>query len=384
MRLGDRLAGYCRAVEPRTVGIEEELLLVDPETRQLSPRSEAALRHAVVDPEAAEDERLDKELFRHQLETRTTPLADLGEVRAHLVRQRRSAAQAAEGAGALTMASGTAPTGGDRAEIYRNDRYLAMLQTYGEIARLAGICGLHVHVGIDSDEQGVEVLDRIAPWLPVLLAISANSPYAGGHDTGYHSWRSQTWARWPSVGPAEHFGSVEGYREACRRLIAAGAARDEAMLYFDARLSPGNPTIEVRVSDVCTDPDDAVLIAALVRGLVMRIADGPAPTAEPPVWRAELLQAAKWRAARYGLSDRLLCPTDMEPAPAREVVASLVATVTDALTECGDLDLVTDGVARVLAGGGASRQHAAYERSGGDVHAVVDDLVARTNTCWQD
>jgi carboxylate-amine ligase len=175
---------------------------------------------------------------------------------------------------------------------------------------------------------------------------------------------------------------VETYREVCRRLIASGAARDEGMLYFDARLSPGNPTVEVRIADVCTDPDDAVLIAALVRGLVMQAADGDG-FGEGPVWRAELLQAAKWRAARYGLSDRLLCPTTMETAPAHEVLSTLVSTVTDALTACGDLDLVREGVARVLAGGGASRQHAAYERSGGDVRAVVDDLVVRTNACWQ-
>ncbi len=370
-------------MQPRTVGIEEELFLVDPATRQVAPRSQAVLNRAVPDPALGPDEDLDKELFRHQLETRTSPLSDLGELRTHLVRQRRAAAEAAAEAEVLTAATGTNPVPGGEPEVSRDDRYLAMLQTYGEIARGGGICGMHVHVQVDSDEQGVAVIDGLAPWLPVLLAISANSPYAHGRDTGYHSWRSQGWARWPSAGPTERFGSVAGYREASRRLIDSGAAIDKGMLYFDARLSEDNPTVEVRITDVCTDPDEAVLIAALVRGLVMWLADLDAPGPEVPRWRVDLLHAAKWRAARYGLSDRLLCPITTDLTPAREVLSTLVGTVRDPLEACGDRAVVEDGLDRVLAGGGASRQHAAYERSNGDLVAVVDDLVTRTNACWR-
>lgn len=375
--------GYFDDVEPRTIGIEEELLLVDPATRQLTPRSQDVLRLATVDPAAAADESLDKEFFRHQIETRTTPLLDLAELRAHLVRQRRTAAEAAERAGVAIVASGTSPVASGTPMVYRDDRYLAMVQTYGAIAASAGICGMHVHVQVDSEEQGVAVIDEVVPWLPVLLAISANSPYADGTDTGYHSWRSQMWAQWPSAGLTEPFGSLAGYREVSRRMIESGAARDAGMLYFDARLSEANPTVEVRILDVCTDPDDAVLVAALVRGLVMRAAEGDPGEAIRARWRMELLQAAKWRAARYGLSDRLLSPTTTEPLPARDVVADLIATVREPLEACGDVDLVEEALDRVLAGGGASRQHAAYERSGGDLTAVVDDLVVRTNACWR-
>ena len=297
--------------------------------------------------------------------------------------QRRTAAEAAERAGVVTMAAGTGPVASGEPQVTRDDRYLTMRETYGEIARVAGICGMHVHVEIDSDEQGVAVIDRLAPWLPVVLAISANSPYLEGRDTGYHSWRSQLWARWPSAGPAERFGSLATYREASRRLIAAGAAVDRAMVYFDARLSEANPTVEVRTSDVCTDPDDAVLIAALVRGLVMRAVNSDPDVELEPVWRTELLRAAHWRAARYALSDGLLSPITTEPAPAREVLALLLSTVRDQLETCGDVDLVKDGLERVIGGGGASRQHAAYERSDGDLAVVVDDLVVRTNACWQ-
>ncbi len=373
--------------EPFALGVEEELFLVDPGTRLVSARSRQVLKefreHRRDRHAAAATDALDQELFRHQLETRTTPLTDLTEVREHLVRQRRAAAGAAEGAGVLTAATGTTPVRSGEPQVSQDDRYLTMLQRYGEIARGGGICAMHVHVGIDSDEQAVTVVDALAPWLPLLLAISANSPYSHGRDTGYHSWRSQEWARWPSAGPTERFGSVERYREVCRWLIDSGAALDPAMLYFDARLSAGNPTVEVRITDVCADPDDALLVTALVRGLVMWIADLGGAGTELPVWRTEMLQAAKWRAARHGLSDALICPTTAELAPARDVLSTLVATVREPLEACGDLALVEDGLDRVLAGGGASRQRAAYERSGGDLQAVVDDLVTRTNACWQ-
>ncbi len=379
-RLRSTHQGYLVVVKPRTVGIEEEFLLVDPATREVSPRSQRVLDLA-HEAHPTTDEDLDKELFRHQVETRTPPEADLGELRASLVLQRRAAAEAARSAGVVTIAAGTSPVASGEPLVTRADRYLSMRERYGEIARVAGICGMHVHVEVDSEEQGVAVIDRLAPWLPVVLAISANSPYVEGRDTGYHSWRSQLWARWPSAGPAEQFGSLATYREVTRRLIASGAALDRAMVYFDARLSEANPTVEVRTSDVCTDPDDAVLIAALVRGLVMRVADSDAGA--EPAWRAELLRAAHWRAARFALSNRLLSPTTAEPAPAREVLALLFSAVREQLEACGDVDLVRDGLERVLAGGGASRQHAAYERSDGDLAAVVDDLVVRTNACWQ-
>lgn len=376
-------------VTPRTVGIEEELLLVDPATRKAVPRSPSVLSRVQGTPskgaedDSDPDEELDKEFFRHQLETRTSPLTDLGELRTHLVRQRRAAAEAAERAGVVTIASGTSPVAGGKPKVTRDDRYLAMVETYREVARGAGICGMHVHVAVESDEEGVTAIDGLGPWLPVILAISANSPYVEGHDTGYHSWRSQLWARWPSAGPTERFGSVAAYREVSDRIIASGAALDRGMLYFDARLSVNQPTVEVRISDVCTNPDDGIFIAALVRGLVMRLLDADLPLVEGPPWRAEILRAANWRAARHGLSDRLLCPMTMELAPAREVVTSLVDLVREPVEACGNRDLVADGLDRVLAGGGASRQHAAYERSDGDLNAVVDDLVVRTNACWR-
>ena len=161
----------------------------------------------------------------------------------------------------------------------------------------------------------MRVLDGLRPWLPLLVALAANSPYASGEDTGYASWRQQAWGRWPVTGQAEPYGSAAEYRRVTEALIATGAALDPGMLYLDARLAASYPTVEIRVADACTDVDDAVLVAALSRGPGGdgRAADGP--DADPV--RSDLLRAAHWRAARYGLSGSLVHPRTWALVPAR-------------------------------------------------------------------
>ena len=371
----------------RTLGIEEELLLVDPTTRQVSSRSHEVIkefrehgagRDHAFRATAATDE-LDQELFLHQVETRTDPTLDLRDALAQVVAARRTAGEAARAADLALVACGVVPMEGFEPVVTRNDRYQDMVDTFGAIARTGGTCGMHVHVGIDSDEEGVRVIDRLSPWLPVILAISANSPFCEGRDTGYASWRSQVWNRWPSAGPTQAFGSVEAYREVSAQLVELGAARDPGMLYYDARLAVEHPTVEIRVPDVCTDPATSLLIAALVRGLV----ETAATTDDAQdFWRVEMLRAAQWRASRYGVSDRLVHPLERAPKPVREVVQTLVDAIRPALEEAGDLVFVTEQVESVLRAGGAVRQRAAYERTG-DVEGVVDDLVARTEETWQ-
>ena len=378
-RVAGGAAGYDRAMV-RTVGVEEELVLLDRSTRAVvaaAPRVLKAFREHGPDAEGP-----DQELFRHQLETRTEPFVDLADLLDQLVATRRTAGEASAAAGLALGACGIPPLGGDEASVSPGDRYRDMVDTFGEVARTGGTCGMHVHVAITSAEEGVAVLDRIAPWLPVLLALSANSPFARGRDTGYASWRAQVWSRWPSAGPTEPFGSLTGYRDACRTLLETGAARDEGMLYFDARLATAHPTVEVRVCDVCTEPGAAVAIAALVRGLVETAARDAADGRPVPPWRAEALRAAHWRAARYGVADRLLDPVHRELRPAGEVLDRLVASLAPVLAGAGDLDRVGNALERAVAGNGANRQRAAFERSG-SVAGVVDDLISRTEASWR-
>jgi len=367
----------------RTVGVEEELLLIDPATRQASPSAGEVLaahlrRHGVRPVKARHG--LDRELFQHQVETRTDPTADLASLRAQLLVARATAGRAARSLGLAAIAVATVPLVED-IRLTPDDRYADMFVRYAEIARHAGTCGMHVHVGIENEDEGVAIIDRIGPWLPALRAVSANSPFAEGRDTGYASWRSQLWSHWPSAGPTAPFLSLAAYEQLCQELQEFGAARDPGMLYFDARLAVRQPTVEVRIFDVCTDPADAVLLTALVRGLVEHAARCWRQGDEPPTWRTEALRAAHWRASRLGLDDTLVHPVLRRLAPARDVLEAVVGHVREELEESGDAGLVDEGLERVLAAGGAARQRAAYERTGG-IAGVVDDLVRRSEDVW--
>jgi carboxylate-amine ligase len=363
----------------RKVGVEEELLLVDPETGGLANafgqvlHEHRAERHDAPPPSASTD--LEGELLRHMVETHTDPSTDLGRIGAQLREARRTAIAAADESGFSLAAVGTAPLGEVAPQVSANPRYERIVNEFGDTGRGAGTLGMHVHVDVSDDDEGVRVLDAIRQWLPLLTAVSANSPYAGGRDTGYASWRQQVWTRWPTSGPAEPFGSAAEYQRVGQALIDVGAALDAGMLYYEARLSAGYPTVEIRVADTCTDIEDAVLVAALARALVHTGADS-GPPRNP--WRSDLLRAAWWRASRYGLSGDLVHPVTADRVPAETAVGALRDAVADALEEAGDLDLVDEGLERLgAAGTGARRQRAAYERTGGLGH-VVADLVART------
>jgi carboxylate-amine ligase len=362
----------------RTVGVEEELLLVDPESGELANAAGAVLHEHGAEgrgerrPAAQE---LEGELLQHMVETHTDPSTDLAQVDRELREARRTALVAATAAGFEVAAVAVPPLGPPEPAVSTNPRYERIVGEFGETGRRAGTLGMHVHVGIADDAEGVRVLDGLRPWLPLLLAISANSPYAASADTGYASWRYQLWGQWPSAGTGEPFGSAAEYRRVSRALIETGAALDQGMLYFDARLAANFPTVEIRVADVCTEVDDALLVVALVRALVETLAREPDP-GEP--MRSDLLRAANWRAARYGVASELVHPLTGNLVPARQALDSLLGRVSPALSEAGDTERVAEGLARLTAqGNGARRQRAAYERSG-DLRDVVRDLVART------
>jgi carboxylate-amine ligase len=194
----------------------------------------------------------------------------------------------------------------------------------------------------------------------VLVALGANSPYWHGIDTGYASWRSRIWNLWPTGGPAELFHDAATYHAVVRDMVRRGSALDVAMVNLDVRLSHRYPTVEFRVADVCTDLDDALVFAALARGLVTHAADRWRAGDPPSSWRVDELRSAAWRAARFGLAGTLVSPETRELADARDVLKELVALLSAPLEASGDLAMVTTGLAAIdERGNGADRQRAA-------------------------
>jgi carboxylate-amine ligase len=354
-----------------TVGVEEEFLLVDYRTRRVSPRAPLVLAAA-----AGGLPGLQPEITQFQVETATPVCVTMAEVRQHLLASREKLAGTARRHGLRLAAVGTPVLGRAAPPPLTDDaRYHQMATEFGAVTDGLSICGCHVHVGIPGPEEGIKASNYLRPWLPVLLALSANSPFWEGRDTGYSSWRYLVWARWPTAGPPPVFESAEQYEHAVRSLLQVGAAMDRAMAYWDIRLSQRHPTIELRVCDVAATADEAVLIAALTRAMVATALDDTRPPLAMP---HHLLKAASWRAARDGLGGSCVNPVTGHTLPTPVLVRQLIGRVRPALQQAGDLDLVLDLLESLVAKGcGATRQRRAFARNG-KFTDVVDLLTAQT------
>lgn len=347
--------------------MEEEYLLVGPDGFP------AAVASAVLEGAGA----LDAELTEQQLEIGTPVCATIADV-AHEVRAGRARASAAAnqaGAGVAALATSPLPV---TATVMPDPRYQAMREMFAVTAREQLTCGCHVHVSVDDEDEGIAALDRIGVWLPVLLAISSNSPFWRGEDTGFSSFRSQVWNRWPTAGPTPPFGTSTHYRGLVEDLVATGTVLDAGMVYFDARLSHKYPTVEVRIADVCLEADDAVLLAALARALVETAAREAASGLSPDTPRAEILRAATWRAGRSGLRDTLVSPVSGRPVAARAAVRELIEHVAPALADADDSATVDVLLGRLWDRGTGSHAQRQVIARGGGLPQLVAHAVERT------
>ena len=356
-----------------TLGVEEELHVVDLKTRELVPRAPEVLDRLTGAHYSAE-------LHRSVVETNTPVAATLDGLRAGIVALRRQAIGVAESLGLGLVAAGTVPLVDlDSLPVTPTSRYRRMLDDYQLLVREQLICGAQVHVGIPDRDEAVSIAQRVAPALPVLLALSASSPYWMGEDSGYASTRSLIWMRWPTAGDSGVVTSAEDHDALVADLIASGTITDPKMVYFDVRPSAHLPTVELRVTDSSPDADTVVLLAGLFRALVLRArqeyrAGRPVAPTRPPLHRA-----AMWRAARSGLEGDLLdLPRSPVPVPAAVAVERLISDLRAQLEELGDWEQVYDlSVQQLSRGSSAARQRRAQQRRG-RISDVVDLVVADT------
>jgi len=373
-RPGIRPAGTLQ----RTFGVEEEFLLVDPATGHPAPVAELALQYGPDRAKPGAGTKLTPEVQQEQLEAVGPVCTTLQEVAAAIRDGRTLADHAARSAGARAVALATSPVAAEPT-LVPQPRYLMMAARFGLTLKEQLTCGFHVHVRVNSEQEGVAVLDRIRVWLPVLLALSANSPFWQGHDSGYASFRYQAWNRWPTAGPCERFGSVREYRRHVQTLLATGVLLDEGMVYFDARLSRNHPTVEVRIADVCMDPAHATAIAAIVRALVERAAQEWRSGTPAPRLSAAQLRLAGWKASESGVEGTLLHPLLNLPCPAAEAVQALLTHIRPALAGSGDQEQVALELARILTSGTGARRQRETMANTHSLVTVVADAVDRTH-----
>jgi carboxylate-amine ligase len=253
-----------------------------------------------------------------------------------------------------------------------------MAAEYQQLVREQAVCAFQVQVGVPGRDLAVAIVGQIQPWMPVLLALSASSPFFSKADTGYASYRSVIWSRWPTAGPVHGFTSAAEYDATIGKLIELGIITDPGMVYFDARPSARYPTVELRITDGCPRLDDVVLLAALGRALVVTAAAELAAGAPRTDIRPELLRAANWRAARSGLQGELLSPTDSELLPAADAVRGLREHVGPALERFGDAEQVDELLADLLRTGGSAERQREVVRAGGQLTDVTQLLIAET------
>lgn len=315
-------------------GVEEEFLLLDAGTGL--PRDAAVELIAAVPGLRAEHE-----FFHSQIETATPICETAGDALASLGEFRDRASVEAERLGLVLAGTGLPPVGGDLdGTVTGKERYQRIARTMRGMVTRYYSTGTHVHVEVPSRDAGVDAMNRLARWSPVLVALTANSPIWLGADSGYASWRYLSILQWPSSGYPPQLGSAAEYDDLVDRLHAEGALLDAALVNWSVRLSDRYPTIELRTADAQLRSADAVDFALLLRAIVARglaeyAAGEPCAPAQP-----DLLRGAHWLAARNGLASELVHPDLGVPRPAFDVVEALVGAVEAELRAAGDLDRV--------------------------------------------
>ncbi|MFE0450971.1 glutamate--cysteine ligase [Streptomyces sp. NPDC058914] len=361
-----------------TIGVEEEYLLVDPVTGLPVPHADK-VRAAAGLASLATDQEVQCELLQAQVEVATPVCGTLEEVGGHLLRLRHAVGAAAETHGCRIATCATPPLRHGRpVAITDRARYRAMAVQAPQLVAEQMVNGMHVHVAVPSREAGVQALNRIRVWLPTLTAISANSPLWDGHDTGFASWRTVIFSRWPVSGMPPSFRDAADYDRRVGQLLESGLISDTGQLYWQARLSDRYPTLEVRCLDVQLRADEAVMLAGIVRALVEIVLADATAGAPVPYCAPELLQAAMWHAARHGLSDTLIDPRGGRRR-AGDVLYELQRHIAPSLETTGDSRQVTALVHRLLQNGtGADRQRAALAQGG--LRAVTDLITVESTT----
>jgi carboxylate-amine ligase len=357
-----------------TVGIEEEFQIVDPETRDL--------RSSVTEILAQGGERLKdqlkKEMFQAMVEVGTEICDDVEQARAEIIQLRRTVAELAEAAGGRLVASGTHPFGNwQNMDITDDERYVSLTEQLQEIARSIAVYGLHVHVGVDDRDHSIELMNEARYFLPHILALSVNSPFWEGRNTGIKSYRSVIWGRMPRSGIPDSFRSWDDYRAFVDMLIATHSIDEPKKIWWDIRPHPKFSTLEFRVCDMPTRVEETIALAALFQAVVAKLSRLRSRNLGFRIYQRSLIAENRWRAMRFGLDGQLIDFGKQCEVPMRELGEELLEFVDDVVDDLGSRAAM-ETVQHILRHGtGADRQLAVYERTN-DLRAVVDYLADET------
>jgi carboxylate-amine ligase len=357
-----------------TIGIEEEFQLIDPATRSLR----SSITEILDSGRQVLGEQLKQEMFQAMVEVGTTICNDVTEARAEVVSLRRAVAELADSAGCKVVAAGTHPFADwESLDITPHQRYIELEQNLQEIARSISVYGLHVHVGVPDRDLAIDLMNEVRYFLPHILALSVNSPFWEGRDTGIKSYRSVIWGRMPRSGIPDTFSSWDDYNRFVETLIATNSIDEPKKIWWDIRPHPHFQTLEFRVCDMPTRVEETIALAALFQALVAKLAWLRSRNLGFRLYPRALINENRWRAMRYGVDGKLIDFGLSAEVPMRDLAFELLDFIDDVVDDLGSREAL-ETVHEIVEGGtGADRQLEVY-REREDLTDVVDYLVEET------
>lgn len=358
-----------------TLGVEEEFQIIDPETRELRSH----VQHILDEGRRLLAERVKPELHQSVIEIGTGICKNIQEVRRDVSTLRAEITRLAHQNGLRVAAAGTHPFShwADQL-ITRDPRYDAIVEELQLIARANLIFGLHVHVGIENRELAIQIMNEARYLLPHLLALSTNSPFWHGRNTGLKSYRTRLFERFPRTSIPETFDSASAFDEFVRILVKTNCVDNGKKIWWDLRPHPFYQTLEFRICDVPMRVDETVALAALTQAICAKLYKLRAQNLGFRMYRRALIMENKWRASRWGIDGKLIDFGKETEVPFRDLAQELLEFVDDVVDELGSRKEVESIKWILERGTGADRQLAVYQASGGDLRKVVDFICEET------
>lgn len=358
-----------------TLGIEEEFMVIDPETKELRSH----MQQIVEGGKTLLKEQVKAEMHQAVVEVGTNICRNIQEARQEVTYLRKVIADLANNSGLQIGAAGTHPFSlWSEQEITDHPRYEEIVNQLQDTARGNLIFGLHVHVGIDNRVEGLDLMNAVSYFLPHIFALSTNSPFWEGRNTGFKSFRTKVFDKFPRTGIPEFFSSVGEYDDYINLLIKTGCIDNAKKIWWDIRLHPFFNTIEFRICDVPMLVDETIALAAVMQALIAKLYKLMKQNLNFRIYRKALISENKWRAARYGLDGKLIDFGKQEEVDTRALVHELLEFIDDVVDELGSRKEIEYVYKIIENGTGADRQLRVYEETG-DLKKVVDYIVQQTN-----
>ena len=358
-----------------TLGIEEEFQTIDPVTRDLRSHIQSQI---IAQGKTLLQERVKPEMHGSVVEVGTGICRTIAEARKEVLELRRNMVRLAEENNLRLAAAGTHPFADWKTqEIFPDDRYRTIVEDMQQVARANLIFGLHVHIGIEDRETTIQLMNAARYFLPHILALSVNSPFWLGHDTGLKSYRCKVFDKFPRTNIPDYFQSYGEYEYFVNLLIKTHCIDNAKKIWWDLRPHPFFGTLEFRICDIPMRADESIALAALMQAVVVKLYNLYASNMGFRLYRRALLMENKWRASRYGTEGKLIDFGRQEELPARDLIGELLEFVDDVVDGLESRREV-EYVRQILANGtGAERQLRVFEQTH-DLKAVVDYIIAET------